>query len=246
MGGPVVAPLTNLHLAFIEHIQKGSLYCELHISRYLDDEATDEDHGIVYPKYIVMNRSAWSTSFNFLDVRVLENGETTIAHKSFKSLPPKWDSCAPASMKINYYQSHLYRAGRICSTPELFREERTKLLMLAAHAGVPVATQIKVFFEHEYEFFHGPPKQKANGSTNTVFCIQPLFTDCDINVARIVAEEVAKSSRIPRQLRSASVVRARVPQPSVSRMVKKIPRCEPVSDAYIASNYTSEFIRAFS
>lgn len=248
MGGPIVSPLANLHMAFFEFYQKGMLYCIQHLCRYLDDECTDVDHQITYPRYIVMIRSGWYTDFEFLDVHVLSNGSTTIAHKNFKSKPPRWASCSPASMKMNYFQSQVCRAARICSSVPLFEAERLKLRQLAEEAEFPRSIWLPVLYGKSYEQLRLPQRNKVKDSTqSTVFCIQPLFADCKINIAEIIMREMKHDARFPEDIANTRIIRARIPQSSVAMLMRKLPRYTPgVAAASDHGAEQSEFLRIFA
>lgn len=230
MGGPIVSPLANLHMAFFEFYQKGMLFCKQHLCRYLDDECTDVDHKIQYPRYIVMIYSDWNTDFEFLDVHVHTNGDTTIAHKNFKSKPPRWASCSPGNMKMNYFQSHLCRAARICSTEALFEAERLKLRHLAEEAEFPKQVWLPLLYGKHYDQLKEKQRNKVNtAEQSTVFCIQPLFADCNINVAQIIMKELQHATNLPVEVTDTRIVRARIPQSSIAMMMRKLPRYKAAS-----------------
>eukprot|EP00760_Papus_ankaliazontas_P034595 PhM_4_TR7274/c0_g1_i1/m.90751 len=183
MGNPAIPPIANLFLASyeIEHFhqfpERQSIF-----RRYLDDVAARYDFDTnFYPPCIQLNKEY--NANKFLDVQILENGETKVYIKKFAAKPPHWNSNVPKSLKKNFFITQINRATKICSQQEYLSEFRKWLHDEALKRNYPSN------IAEEWSEYQIPEIRNRVVDENTIFTVQRIPAWGDTNIIKKLNEE---------------------------------------------------------
>eukprot|EP00760_Papus_ankaliazontas_P018628 PhM_4_TR17558/c9_g2_i1/m.42689 len=184
MGNPAIPPVANLFLAsyeieyFQQHPEKRYIF-----RRYLDDVAARYDFDTnIYPPCIQLNKEY--NASKFLDVHILDNGETKVYIKNFAAKPPHWNSNVPKSLKKNFFITQINRATKICSQPQYLTEFRKWLYDEALKRNYPMN------IAEEWSEYQIPERRNQMVDESTIFTVQRIPAWGDINIVKKLNEDM--------------------------------------------------------